>query len=232
MNSAGYDGSTEAPITQWTSEMLDEMLSANVRGTYHSMKYELEIMQRQGSGAIVNIGSDAGVLGVPGHSGYVASKHAGIGMPAAPPSSSPPKASASTWCAPALSTHRLIRDPSTGELYDYIIPLIAAHPIGRIAQSSEVADAVVWLASGKAATSPASRCPSTVELRQFRHVLAVAEERSITRAAKRELIVQSGLSNSIRALERELGTPLYVRGTRPVRLTAAGEALVGAARRT
>ncbi len=71
-----------------------------------------------------------------------------------------------------------------------------------------------------------------MELRQLRHFLALAEERSITRAARRELIVQSGLSNSIQALERELGTPLYVRGTRPVRLTAAGEALVGAARRT
>jgi len=71
-----------------------------------------------------------------------------------------------------------------------------------------------------------------VELRQLRHFLALAEERSITRAAKRELIVQSGLSNSLQALERELGTPLYVRGTRPVRLTAAGEALAGPARRT
>jgi DNA-binding transcriptional LysR family regulator len=71
-----------------------------------------------------------------------------------------------------------------------------------------------------------------MELRQLRHYLALVEERSITRAAKRELIVQSGLSNSIQALERELGTPLYVRGTRPVRLTAAGEALVGPARRT
>ena len=71
-----------------------------------------------------------------------------------------------------------------------------------------------------------------MELRQLRHFLALVEERSITRAAKRELIVQSGLSNSIQALERELGTSLYVRGTRPVRLTAAGDALVGAARRT
>jgi DNA-binding transcriptional LysR family regulator len=71
-----------------------------------------------------------------------------------------------------------------------------------------------------------------MELRQLRHFLALVEERSITLAAKRELIVQSGLSNSIQALERELGAPLYLRGTRPVRLTAAGEALVGAARRT
>ena len=71
-----------------------------------------------------------------------------------------------------------------------------------------------------------------MELRQLRHFLALAEERSVTRAARRELIVQSGLSNSLQALERELGTPVYVRGTRPVRLTAAGEALVGPARRT
>jgi DNA-binding transcriptional LysR family regulator len=71
-----------------------------------------------------------------------------------------------------------------------------------------------------------------VELRQLRHFLALVEERSITRAARRELIVQSGLSNSLQTLERELGTPLYVRGTRPVRLTAAGEALAGPARRT
>ena len=39
-----------------------------------------------------------------------------------------------------------------------------------------------------------------MELRQLRHFLALVEERSITRAAKRELIVQSGLSNSLQAL--------------------------------
>ncbi|MGW3786665.1 LysR substrate-binding domain-containing protein [Micromonospora chokoriensis] len=70
-----------------------------------------------------------------------------------------------------------------------------------------------------------------MELRNLRHFVALAEERSFTRAAARELIVQSGLSTSIRALERDVGAPLFVRGTRPVRLTAAGEALVGAARR-
>jgi DNA-binding transcriptional LysR family regulator len=69
----------------------------------------------------------------------------------------------------------------------------------------------------------------TVELRQLRHFLALAEERSVTRAAEREQIAQSGLSNSIRALERSLGTVLYVRGTRPVRLTDAGTALASSA---
>ncbi|KAA8885668.1 LysR family transcriptional regulator [Nocardia colli] len=71
-----------------------------------------------------------------------------------------------------------------------------------------------------------------MELRQLRHFVALAELRSFTAAAEREHIVQSGLSNSIRALERELDAELYARGTRPVRLTPAGAALVEPARRT
>jgi DNA-binding transcriptional LysR family regulator len=69
-----------------------------------------------------------------------------------------------------------------------------------------------------------------VDPRQLRHFVALADERSFTRAAAREFIVQSGLSSSIRGLETELGTELYVKGTRPVRLTAEGDALVPAAR--
>lgn len=70
-----------------------------------------------------------------------------------------------------------------------------------------------------------------MEIRQLRHLVALAEEGSFTRAAAREHIVQSGLSTSIRALEKAAGTELYVRGSRPVRLTRAGSALLGSARR-
>jgi DNA-binding transcriptional LysR family regulator len=71
-----------------------------------------------------------------------------------------------------------------------------------------------------------------VELRQLEHFVTAAEERHFTRAAQRLHIVQSGLSASIRALERELGTPLFVRSTRRVELTQAGLALLPEARRT
>jgi DNA-binding transcriptional LysR family regulator len=71
-----------------------------------------------------------------------------------------------------------------------------------------------------------------VELRQLEHFVAAAEERHFTRAAQRLHIVQSGLSASIRALERELGAPLFVRSTRRVELTQAGLALPPEARRT
>jgi DNA-binding transcriptional LysR family regulator len=71
-----------------------------------------------------------------------------------------------------------------------------------------------------------------MELRHLEYFLAVAEEQSFTRAAARLHLVQSALSVSIRALERELGGRLFDRNTHRVELTDAGQALVPEARRT
>jgi DNA-binding transcriptional LysR family regulator len=71
-----------------------------------------------------------------------------------------------------------------------------------------------------------------VELRQLEHFIAVATEQHFTRAAESLQISQSGLSASVRALEHELGTPLFTRSTRRVVLTQAGQALLEEARRT
>jgi DNA-binding transcriptional LysR family regulator len=62
--------------------------------------------------------------------------------------------------------------------------------------------------------------------------VAVAEEQHFTRAAQRLEVAQSTISSSVRALERELGVSLFVRTTRRVELTAAGQALLPDARRT
>lgn len=62
--------------------------------------------------------------------------------------------------------------------------------------------------------------------------MAVAEERSFTRAADRLHLAQSGLSATIRTLERELRALLFSRSTRRVELTPAGTALLPEARRT
>ncbi|WP_367325400.1 LysR family transcriptional regulator [Streptomyces sp. HUAS ZL42] len=70
-----------------------------------------------------------------------------------------------------------------------------------------------------------------MELRHLQHFVAVAEDQHFTRAAERLMVSQSGLSASIRALERELQTPLFVRTTRRVTLTEAGRALLGEAER-
>jgi DNA-binding transcriptional LysR family regulator len=69
-----------------------------------------------------------------------------------------------------------------------------------------------------------------MELRQIEYFLAVAEEGSFTAAAARLYMVQSSLSASLLALERELGADLFVRGRRGTELTDAGTALMGPAR--
>jgi DNA-binding transcriptional LysR family regulator len=69
-----------------------------------------------------------------------------------------------------------------------------------------------------------------MELQQLRYVLAVAETGNFTRAAARCLVVQSALSHQVARLEKELGARLFDRHSRGVRLTAAGEAFLPAAR--
>jgi NAD(P)-dependent dehydrogenase (short-subunit alcohol dehydrogenase family) len=149
VNSAGVDGGNDsAPVHRLPGRDLDLMLATNVRGMFFSMKHELEIMCKQGFGSIVNISSGAGLTGVPGYAGYVASKHAEIGLT---------KSAALDYAAsgvrvnavcPGLVNTPLIAEMITEnpELHEH---LVASHPLGRIAEPEEVADAIVWLAANK-----------------------------------------------------------------------------------
>jgi len=71
-----------------------------------------------------------------------------------------------------------------------------------------------------------------MDLRQLRYFVTLAETRNFHRAAERLNMSQPPLTVAIRKLEAELGAPLFVRGTRGLTLTAAGEAALAAAQAT
>jgi len=70
-----------------------------------------------------------------------------------------------------------------------------------------------------------------MDLIQLEHFLAVADERTFTRAAERVFRTQPALSQSIKKLEMELGSPLFVRDNGNVSLTEAGSVLADYAHR-
>lgn len=70
-----------------------------------------------------------------------------------------------------------------------------------------------------------------IEVRHLRTLVALSEAGSLTQAAERVFLTQSALSHQIKALEDEIGGPLFVRKSAPLRFSPAGERLLGAAHR-
>jgi NAD(P)-dependent dehydrogenase (short-subunit alcohol dehydrogenase family) len=78
-NNAGIEGSL-APTYQYDEDMFDRVMAVNVKGVFLGLRHVLPVMLKQGSGAVVNTASVAGLVASPGMPAYVASKHAVIGL--------------------------------------------------------------------------------------------------------------------------------------------------------
>jgi NAD(P)-dependent dehydrogenase (short-subunit alcohol dehydrogenase family) len=81
VNSAGESGGDDLrPTAEYPTGTFDRIIAIDLRGTFLSMKQELAQMKAQGFGSIVNLGSGASLVGVPGFSGYTAAKHGVAGL--------------------------------------------------------------------------------------------------------------------------------------------------------
>ncbi|MGW6954090.1 SDR family NAD(P)-dependent oxidoreductase [Streptomyces chartreusis] len=145
VNSAGVSGGDALrPLADYDTAQFDRIIAIDLRGMFLSMKYELALMGPKKSGAIVNVGSGASLVGAPGFAGYVAAKHGAAGLT---------KTAALDYGALGIRVNivaaGLVETPlvATGRSPEVMAARIAQHPLGRIAQAQEIADAIVWLCS-------------------------------------------------------------------------------------
>jgi NAD(P)-dependent dehydrogenase (short-subunit alcohol dehydrogenase family) len=144
-NNAGIIGE-EVLTADYSLDGWQKIINVNLNSVFFCLKYELEVMLKQGSGTIVNMASILGQVGTLGLSGYVTAKHGMIGL---------------TQTAAIEYASQGIRINAVGPGY-IDTPLLAhmsaevkqqlvnLHPIGRLGKAEEVAELVIWLSSAKA----------------------------------------------------------------------------------
>ena len=137
------------PMHEYDEDAWDLNLAVLLKGVWLGMKYQIRHMLENGGGAIVNTSSIFGQVGnVAGNCAYVAAKHGVLGLTRSAALEYGKRGiRINAVCPGNIHTRRLVeRDPDGG----YIERLTLKYPIGRLGESNEVAEAVVWLCSDAA----------------------------------------------------------------------------------
>lgn len=152
-NCAGILGQV-APVGELATEAWQAVIDIDLTGVFLCCKYELELMSKQGSGAILNMASAAGLIGWPAASAYVAAKHGVVGLTkSAALEYAQAGVRVNSICPSYVLTPMVEKDLFEDVLGNDEAQIAAAranHPIGRFAEPEEVAAASVWLLSDKA----------------------------------------------------------------------------------
>ncbi len=124
----------------------DFVMGVNLRGVWNCMKFELQQMRKQGSGAIVNNSSLGGLVGIAERGIYHASKHGVVGLT---------KSAGLEYAARGIRINAvcpgIIETPMVSGMLESqpeaMAELMKEVPIGRLGRAEEIADAVLWLCS-------------------------------------------------------------------------------------
>jgi NAD(P)-dependent dehydrogenase (short-subunit alcohol dehydrogenase family) len=128
----------------------DRVMAINLRGVWSCMKFELQQMRKQGSGAIVNCSSLGGLVGGAERGTYHAAKHGVIGLT---------KSAALEYAARGIRINAvcpgLIQTPMSDQMVaagqgEALKAMEKSVPMGRVGRPEEIADAVLWLCSDAA----------------------------------------------------------------------------------
>ncbi|WP_447952825.1 glucose 1-dehydrogenase [Sphingopyxis chilensis] len=148
-NNAGIEG-RQAAIMDSSADDFDRVVAVNLRGVWLCLREEIRQMLRQSEGgAIVNCSSVAGLIGLPGMSPYVASKHGVIGLTrAAALECAQSRIRVNAVCPGAIQTPML--DRYMAGIEGGRAQMEANEPMGRIGGPEEIASAVLWLCGKEA----------------------------------------------------------------------------------
>jgi NAD(P)-dependent dehydrogenase (short-subunit alcohol dehydrogenase family) len=143
VNNAGLGANH--PAEDVTESDWDDMMDVNLRGLFFACQAAGRIMLEQGSGRIINMSSQAGVVGIREHAVYSASK-GGVNLLT--------KVLALEWSSRGVTVNAVaptfIYTPGTAERLDqpdYLKDVLSRLPIGRVGTTTDVAAAVIYLAS-------------------------------------------------------------------------------------
>jgi NAD(P)-dependent dehydrogenase (short-subunit alcohol dehydrogenase family) len=143
VNNAGLGFNHDA--VDVTESDWDEMMAVNLKGLFFCCQAAGKIMLRQGHGRIINMSSQASVVGIPRHVVYCASK-GGVNMLT--------KVLALEWSGCGVTVNAVgptfIRTPGTAERLDnpeFLASVVSRIPAGKVGSITDVAGAVIYLAS-------------------------------------------------------------------------------------
>jgi NAD(P)-dependent dehydrogenase (short-subunit alcohol dehydrogenase family) len=151
-NNAGIGGPAK-PTGAYEPEEWDRVIALNLNGVFYACKYELEQMEKNGGGSIVNIASIHGQVAAPNSPAYTASKHAVVGLT---------KNIAVEYATKGIRCNAVgpgyIETPLLSEnMNEEALKAIAAKsPMNRLGTAQEVADLVVFLSSDKSSFTTGS----------------------------------------------------------------------------
>jgi NAD(P)-dependent dehydrogenase (short-subunit alcohol dehydrogenase family) len=148
-NNAGVSGPA-GPLFQLAEQDFQQVVDVNLKGVWLCLKYEIPAMLARGGGSIVNMSSAAGLIGAAGTAAYTASKHGVVGLTkVAALEYAKANVRVNAVCPSVIDNTVMIEQLKVVNpgVYNY---LLGTHPIGRIGQPEEVAQAVVWLCSDEA----------------------------------------------------------------------------------